>query len=359
MPSRPPDKPEYKVYRSRRGLLDRLAGPRDQIAQLREAARRRAQRDAGRGATSRASRGPPKGRSGAASSSGSRSRSARGSCSRSSSSWSARRSPTASPTRPRTRSRAAAACSRAARSSCSAPTSGPRTRSSPEPRARPPAPTASCCCTSASATCGSCRSCATRRPTIPGHGLQKINAAYAFGGAPLMIETVESFLGNGLEINHIIEVSFEDFPDFIDALGGIDVELRGLPALELVRRQAPAAVEGRAPPGRQPGASLRARAEERVRPHRGRPRARRAPAAGDERDPLADRSRRPPSSACRWSAGRRRGRSARDLKGPGLLALFTDLLTGGDRQDARARALQPRRCSPRRRRREAVDELVG
>ena len=42
---RPPDKPEYKVYRSRRGLRDRLAGPRDQVAQLREAARRRVQRE--------------------------------------------------------------------------------------------------------------------------------------------------------------------------------------------------------------------------------------------------------------------------------------------------------------------------
>ena len=28
---------------------------------------------------------------------------------------------------------------------------------------------------------------------IPGHGTQKINAAYAFGGAPLMIETVEQY----------------------------------------------------------------------------------------------------------------------------------------------------------------------
>src|SRR5688572_29292003 len=75
---------------------------------------------------------------------------------------------------------------------------------------------------------GSVRKLSVLRDTpvdIPGHGAQKINAAYAFGGAPLMIETVEAYLGNGLEVNHIIEVSFEDFPDFIDALGGIDVEL--------------------------------------------------------------------------------------------------------------------------------------
>jgi LCP family protein required for cell wall assembly len=58
---------------------------------------------------------------------------------------------------------------------------------------------------------------------IPGHGRQRINAAYAIGGPGLMVETVEKFLGNGLEINHLIEVNFDDFPELIDALGGIDV----------------------------------------------------------------------------------------------------------------------------------------
>src|SRR4051795_10809330 len=60
---------------------------------------------------------------------------------------------------------------------------------------------------------------------IPGHGIQKINAAYALGGAPLTIKTVEGFLGNGLKINHIVLVSFTNFPDLIDALGGVDVKL--------------------------------------------------------------------------------------------------------------------------------------
>jgi LCP family protein required for cell wall assembly len=59
---------------------------------------------------------------------------------------------------------------------------------------------------------------------IPGHGVAKINAAYALGGPALTIETVESFLGNGLEINHLIEVDFEDFPELVDALGGITVD---------------------------------------------------------------------------------------------------------------------------------------
>jgi LCP family protein required for cell wall assembly len=58
---------------------------------------------------------------------------------------------------------------------------------------------------------------------IPGHGINKINAAYALGGPALTIETVESFLGNGLQVNHVVEVDFENFPDFIDSLGGVTV----------------------------------------------------------------------------------------------------------------------------------------
>ena len=38
-----------------------------------------------------------------------------------------------------------------------------------------------------------------------------------------MIKTVEGFLGNGLKINHVVEVDFQDFPDLIDALGGVTV----------------------------------------------------------------------------------------------------------------------------------------
>jgi len=55
---------------------------------------------------------------------------------------------------------------------------------------------------------------------IPGAGRQKINAAYAIGGAALAIRTVSQYLDT--PINHVIEVSFEDFPDLIDAMGGIN-----------------------------------------------------------------------------------------------------------------------------------------
>jgi LCP family protein required for cell wall assembly len=62
--------------------------------------------------------------------------------------------------------------------------------------------------------------------SIPGHGSQKINAAFAIGGSGLAAKTVENFLGGGVHINHVVEVSFQDFPHLIDALGGIDVTLK-------------------------------------------------------------------------------------------------------------------------------------
>ena len=55
---------------------------------------------------------------------------------------------------------------------------------------------------------------------IPGHGLQKLNAAYAFGGAALSISVIKSYLG--IPINHLVEVNFEDLPQLVDAMGGVD-----------------------------------------------------------------------------------------------------------------------------------------
>ena len=49
----------------------------------------------------------------------------------------------------------------------------------------------------------------------------KINAAFAFGGAPLLIETVES--ETGIRIDHYIEIGFAGFAGMVDALGGIEV----------------------------------------------------------------------------------------------------------------------------------------
>ena len=54
---------------------------------------------------------------------------------------------------------------------------------------------------------------------IPGHGRDKINAAYALGGPSLAIKTVENYLG--IKVNHLVEVNFENFPQLIDSLGGV------------------------------------------------------------------------------------------------------------------------------------------
>jgi LCP family protein required for cell wall assembly len=55
---------------------------------------------------------------------------------------------------------------------------------------------------------------------IPGHGLQKINAAHAFGGPAESIRVIKRWLG--IPINHLVEVNFENFPQLIDAMGGVD-----------------------------------------------------------------------------------------------------------------------------------------
>lgn len=55
---------------------------------------------------------------------------------------------------------------------------------------------------------------------IPGRGPQKINSAYAIGGPALAVNTVKQYLG--IEVNHLLEVDFENFPKLIDAMGGID-----------------------------------------------------------------------------------------------------------------------------------------
>jgi LCP family protein required for cell wall assembly len=58
--------------------------------------------------------------------------------------------------------------------------------------------------------------------SIPGHGTNKINAAYAFGGPALTIKTVDAL--TGLKINHVIIINFANFPKFIDAIGGVTVK---------------------------------------------------------------------------------------------------------------------------------------
>jgi LCP family protein required for cell wall assembly len=56
---------------------------------------------------------------------------------------------------------------------------------------------------------------------IPGHGMNKINAAFGIGGPPLMVRTVAA--ATGLTINDYIEVNFLGFVKVIDAVGGVNI----------------------------------------------------------------------------------------------------------------------------------------
>jgi LCP family protein required for cell wall assembly len=58
---------------------------------------------------------------------------------------------------------------------------------------------------------------------IPGYAPTKINAAYSFGGAALQIKTVEQFLG--IQIDHVAIVDFTGFEKLIDAVGGVEVDV--------------------------------------------------------------------------------------------------------------------------------------
>ncbi|KXK62725.1 transcriptional regulator [Micromonospora rosaria] len=49
----------------------------------------------------------------------------------------------------------------------------------------------------------------------------KINAAYAWGGVPLMVQTVEKF--TDVRVDHVMMIDFAGFKDIVDALGGIEV----------------------------------------------------------------------------------------------------------------------------------------
>jgi LCP family protein required for cell wall assembly len=56
---------------------------------------------------------------------------------------------------------------------------------------------------------------------IPGHGQNKINAAYSFGGPSLYVQTVEKL--TGLRMNHLAVIDWSGFRALTDALGGVEL----------------------------------------------------------------------------------------------------------------------------------------
>lgn len=74
---------------------------------------------------------------------------------------------------------------------------------------------------------------------IPGMGRSKINNAFARGGSPLLIETVEQVMRT--RVDHFAIMDFLGFESAIDVLGGVDLHdrhLSGQEALSFVRNRA-------------------------------------------------------------------------------------------------------------------------
>jgi LCP family protein required for cell wall assembly len=56
---------------------------------------------------------------------------------------------------------------------------------------------------------------------IPGRGRNRLNAAYAFGGPKLLVQTVEGV--TGIRIDHYMEIGFDGFASLVDAVGGVSL----------------------------------------------------------------------------------------------------------------------------------------
>ncbi len=60
---------------------------------------------------------------------------------------------------------------------------------------------------------------------IPGYKDNRLNAAYSYGGAELLMETIEQNFD--IHISRYVLVNFEAFANLVDAVGGVDLELTG------------------------------------------------------------------------------------------------------------------------------------
>jgi len=61
------------------------------------------------------------------------------------------------------------------------------------------------------------------RVKIPGRGYDKINAAHAYGGPKLLLDTVNYLLGS--HVTKYVELDFQGFEKIIDTLGGIEIDV--------------------------------------------------------------------------------------------------------------------------------------
>jgi LCP family protein required for cell wall assembly len=64
------------------------------------------------------------------------------------------------------------------------------------------------------------------RVNIPGHGIDKFNAAYSYGGPKLTLQVVkQSILGPDVPINHVVNIDFNGFADAVDAIDCVDIDV--------------------------------------------------------------------------------------------------------------------------------------
>jgi LCP family protein required for cell wall assembly len=59
---------------------------------------------------------------------------------------------------------------------------------------------------------------------IPGHGQNKLNAAYAYGGPKLLVQTVENL--TGIRIDHYVEIGFGGLYNLVNDVGGVPMCLK-------------------------------------------------------------------------------------------------------------------------------------
>lgn len=66
---------------------------------------------------------------------------------------------------------------------------------------------------------------------IPGHGLNRINAAYSLGGPELLMKTLQQDFN--IDVQYYVSIDFRAFQDLVDKLGGIDVEVKDYEVKEI------------------------------------------------------------------------------------------------------------------------------
>ena len=66
---------------------------------------------------------------------------------------------------------------------------------------------------------------------VPGYGWDKLNAAYSYGGAELLMDTIEHNFG--VKIDDYVSINFLSFASIVDSVGGIDVDVTDEEAQEI------------------------------------------------------------------------------------------------------------------------------